>query len=188
MTSSGVILLSGNVMNVDSHGCENVENLHEQCREEGGMHRSLNDEHRMTMTTKSLVVCGLLSFLLIWAIGVGWAQQTTTDIKGTWSGTFISRNSDIPPFTITVKIISDSQAHLIGDASLVSACLDSHQLKVTVSGSNIVLAGSDAQDDSVTFRGSIDSAGTLLTLNYIINGSASGRCEIDNGTGTMGKR
>ena len=28
---------------------------------------------------------------------------------------------------------------------------------------------------------------TVLKLNYIINGSASGRCQIDDGTGTMAK-
>ncbi len=134
--------------------------------------------------TKSLVFSGLFLFFLI----LGWSQQTTTDIKGTWSGTFVSRYADISPFTITVKIDSDSRGHLVGDASLVSDCLDSHRLQVTVSGSNTVLAGSDATGDTVTFRGTIDTTGTLLTLNYIINGSASGRCETDEGSGTMGKR
>jgi hypothetical protein len=134
--------------------------------------------------TKSLVLCGLFLFFL----ASGWSQQTTTDIKGTWSGTFVSRHADISPFTITVKISSDSHGHLVGDSSLVSDCLDSHRLQVTVSGSNIVLAGSDAKGDTVTFRGTIDTTATLLTLNYIINGSASGRCETDDGSGTMGKR
>lgn len=85
-------------------------------------------------------------------------------------------------------ISANSTGHLIGESSLVSACLDNHRLEVTVTGSNIVLAGSDARGDTVTFRGTIDSTGTLLTLDYIINGSASARCEIDNGKGTMGKR
>ena len=116
------------------------------------------------------------------------AQQPSPDLTGIWSGTFISSNSDISPFTITVKINKHSSGHLLGDASLVSDCLDSHHLDVTVNGSNVLLAGSDAKADTVSFRGTVDATGTVLKLNYIINGSPSGRCEIDNGTGTMGKR
>jgi len=116
------------------------------------------------------------------------AQQPSPDLTGTWSGTFMSSNSDISPFTITVKINKHSSGHLLGDASLVSDCLDSHRLDVTVNGSNVLLAGSDAKADTVSFRGTVDATGTVLKLNYIINGSPSGRCEIDNGTGTMGKR
>ena len=59
---------------------------------------------------------------------------------------------------------------------------------MTVNGSNVVLAGSDKKGDTVTFEGTVDNTGTVLKLNYIINGSASARCEIDDGTGTMGKR
>ena len=70
----------------------------------------------------------------------------------------------------------------------MSKCLDSHHLDVTVNGSKVVLAGSDAAGDTVTFTGTADSTGTVLTLHYIINGSASRRCEIDNGDGSMGKR
>jgi len=116
------------------------------------------------------------------------AQQPSPDLTGTWSGTFMSSNSDISPFTITVKINKHSSGHLVGDASLVSDCLDSHHLDVTVNGSNVLLAGSDAKADTVSFRGTADATGTVLKLNYIINGSPSGKCEIDNGTGTMGKR
>jgi hypothetical protein len=53
--------------------------------------------------------------------------------------------------------------------------------------SNVVLAGSDEEGDSVTFRGTADQSGTVLTMNYIVNASASGRCEMDRGRGTMGK-
>ena len=120
--------------------------------------------------------------------GVSSAQQTSPDLRGTWSGTFISRNSDISPFTMTVKINHDSGGHLVGDASLVSDCLRSHRLHIKINGSNVELAGSDADGDSVTFSGTVDDSGTMLKLNYIINGSPSGRCEIDDGTGTMAKR
>ena len=136
----------------------------------------------------SFWLLGLFFSFLISAVGAGSAQQTTPDLKGTWSGTFISRNADVSPFTITVKINLNSGGRLIGDASLISDCLKNHHLEVTVSGSNIVLAGSDPRGDTVSFSGTIDNSGTLLTLDYIINGSPSARCEIDNGTGTMAKR
>jgi len=138
------------------------------------------------MTTKCPIRILALSLLFLRLETA--AQQPSPDLTGTWSGTFISSNSDISPFTITVKINKHSSGHLLGDASLVSDCLDSHRLDVTVNGSNVLLAGSDAKADTVSFRGTVDATGTVLKLNYIINGSPSGRCEIDNGTGTMGKR
>lgn len=131
---------------------------------------------------------GILALVLLFPHVEAPAQQTTPDLTGIWSGTFISRNSDISPFTITVKINKNSKAHFVGDASLVSDCLDSPRLTVTVNGSNVVLEGVDAKEDFVSFRGTLDSTGTVLKLNYVINGSPSGRCEIDNGTGSMGKR
>ena len=130
----------------------------------------------------------ILALILLFLRVETTAQQPPHDLTGTWSGTFISSHSDISPFTITVKINKHSSGHLVGDASLVSDCLDSHRLDVTVNGSNVLLAGSDAKGDTVSFRGTVDATDTLLELNYIINGSPSGRCEIDNGTGTMGKR
>jgi hypothetical protein len=114
-------------------------------------------------------------------------QQASPDLRGTWSGTFISRNSDFSPFMITVKINHDSDGHLVGDASLVSDCLKNHRLHVRTNGSNVELAGRDADGDIVAFSGTVDSTGTTLKLNYIINGSPSGRCQIDDGTGTMAK-
>ena len=116
------------------------------------------------------------------------STRPAPDMKGTWSGTFISRRADASPFTITVHISPDSQGRLLGDSSLNSNCLRDARLLVMVSGSNVVLAGSDNEGDTISFRGNIDKTGTVLTLNYIINGSASPRCETDDGTGTMGKR
>lgn len=138
------------------------------------------------MTTKGPI--RILALILLFLRVETTAQQASQDLTGTLSGTFISSQSDISPFTIAVKINKNSSGHLVGDASLVSDCLDSHRLDVTVNGSNVLLAGSDATGDTVSFRGTVDATGTVLKLNYIINGSPSGRCEIDNGTGTMGKR
>jgi hypothetical protein len=125
---------------------------------------------------------------LIHASGIASSSSTTTSLRGTWSGTFTSNSPDISPFTITVVISPNSKGRLIGDASLVSQCIKSHHLQVTVNGSNVVFAGSDAEGDNITFKGTLDSTGTVLTFNYVVNGSAGRRCETDNGSGTMGKR
>ena len=110
------------------------------------------------------------------------------DVTGTWSGTFQSRQPNFTPFTITVVINTDASGNLVGASSVSSDCLKDGSLHVTVNGSNIVLAGGDNEGDHITFRGTIDKTGTLLNLNYILNGSASARCESDDGAGTMGKR
>jgi hypothetical protein len=122
------------------------------------------------------------------AVSSGSSQQTATDVSGTWSGTFQSDHADMAPFTITVVINPDAKGHLVGNSSLYSECVKDVKLQVTVNGSKIVLAGSDADGDSLTFRGTIDNTGTVLNLRYIANGSASGKCETDQGSGTMGKR
>jgi hypothetical protein len=118
----------------------------------------------------------------------GTTQPATADVAGTWSGTFFSKYSDIAPFTMTVVINPDARGHLVGNSTLNSECLRGAQLEVTVTGSNVVLAGSDEEGDSLTVRGTVDSTGTLLKASYIIDGSPSGRCEIDNGTGNLAKR
>jgi len=118
----------------------------------------------------------------------GATQQAASDIKGTWSGTFYSKHSNVAPFTMTVVINPDSRGHLIGSSTLNSECLKGAQLKVTVTGSTVVLAGSDEEGDNMTVRGTLDSTGTLLQSTYILNGSSTGRCETDDGTGTLAKR
>ena len=42
--------------------------------------------------------------------------------------------------------------------------------------------------NNITVRGTVDATGTMLKANYILNGSASGRCEADGGTGSLAKR
>ena len=115
-------------------------------------------------------------------------QQPATDFKGTWSGTFFSKHANVASFTMTVLINPDSRGHLIGTSSLNSDCLKGVQLEVTVTGSQVVLAGSDEEGDSITVRATVDKTGTLLKANYILNGSASGRCETDDGAGSLAKR
>ncbi len=116
------------------------------------------------------------------------APQPTTDVRGTWSGTFFSRHSNVPPFTMTVVINPDLQGHLIGASTLKSQCMASARLEVTVTGSQVVLAGSDQRGDNLTVRGTVDNSGTLLNASYILNASAGGKCETDDGTGSLAKR
>jgi len=115
-------------------------------------------------------------------------QEPAIEIRGTWSGTFFSKHSNVAPFTMTVVINPDSGGHLIGTSTLSSDCLKDVRLEVTVTGSKVVLSGSDESGDNITVRGTVDKTGALLKASYILNGSATGRCETDDGTGNLAKR
>ena len=137
--------------------------------------------------------CKLLSLLLGVAFALivaphALAAPSKADLAGTWSGAFQSDHPNMAPFTITVVITPDANGHLVGQSNLESQCVRGIKLQVTTNGSNVVLAGSDNEGDSLTFRGTLDQTGTLMNMRYIANGSASGRCETDQGSGTMGKR
>jgi hypothetical protein len=116
------------------------------------------------------------------------APHAAVDFTGTWSGTLFSKHANVAPFTMTVVITPDSHGQLIGASTLNSDCLKNVRLEVTVKGTQITLAGSDDEGDNITVRGTVDGAGTMLKANYILNGSASGRCETDDGTGNLAKR
>jgi hypothetical protein len=129
----------------------------------------------------------LLSLLLMIIMGAAFVYAAT-DVRGRWSGTFASNHSGVAPFTITVVISTDSRGRIVGSSDLTSHCLKGTQLEVTVTGSTVVLAGSDKAGDTMTLRGSLDSTGTLLKSTYVLNGSATGACETDDGTGTLAKQ
>jgi len=139
-----------------------------------------------------LVMMGVPSLLATSLAGTssasGTTQQAAADVRGTWSGTFFSKHSNVAPFTMTVVINPDARGHLVGNSTLNSDCLKGAQLEATVTGSKVVLAGSDEEGDSITVRGTVDSTGTLLKATYILNGSASGRCETDDGAGSLARR
>jgi hypothetical protein len=155
------------------------------------------------MASKTLFNNLVRSFLLIIVIGAGSlsaaipaeakdGQNTSaapsTDVTGTWSGTFISKHANVASFAMTVEISQDSSGSLIGSASLNSDCLKGVQLQVIVTGSKVLLAGSDKQGDNITVRGTLDNTRTLLKSTYILNGSATGGCETDHGSGTLAKQ
>jgi hypothetical protein len=142
----------------------------------------------------SVILCGAAAFLP-GASGIPTrnavsASSTTSnaDVTGTWSGTFQSRQPHFSPFTITVVIRVDESGHLVGASSVSSDCLKDGTLQVTVKGSNVTLAGGDEEGNHITFTGTIDKTGTLMNLRYVLNSSASARCESDDGSGNMGKR
>jgi hypothetical protein len=112
----------------------------------------------------------------------------STDVTGTWSGTFISKHANVSSFAMTIEITQDTPGILIGSASLNSDCLKGVQLQVTVTGSKVVLAGSNQEGHNITVRGTLDKTGTLLKSTYILNGSSTGNCETDDGSGDLVKR
>jgi hypothetical protein len=117
------------------------------------------------------------------------ATSQQAAVQGTWSGTFRSRRSNIAPFMITLVINPDMRGHLINRSGISSYCLlKDVDLYVTVSGSNATLAGTDEAGNTITFEGTIDKTGRLITLHYVTNGSASGECESDDGTGNLEKK
>ena len=152
-----------------------------------------------TLLFRNLVI----SFLLVIVIGASssWAatpadaksgQSSSSarlaDLTGTWSGTFFSKHANVASFTMTVEISQDTPGTLIGSANLNSDCLKGAQLQVTVTGSKVVLAGSNPEGHNITLRGTLDKTGTLLKSTYILNGSATGSCETDDGSGDLLKR
>ena len=116
------------------------------------------------------------------------APAEASDVRGTWSGTFYSKHKNVAAFTVTIVIDQDDKGKLVGSSSLDADCLKGVQLEVTVTGSRVVLAGSDNDGNNITVRGAIDSTGTLAKVTYILNGSATGRCETDDGTGNLARR
>jgi hypothetical protein len=88
---------------------------------------------------------------------------------------------------MTVVISQEPSGTLIGSTSLNSDCLKDARVQVTVTGSKVVLAGSDDHGNNITVRGTLDSTGTVLKSTYILSGSATGSCEIDRGSGTWAK-
>jgi hypothetical protein len=154
--------------------------------------------------TSAKFTLALLLMLPASAVGVGplGGQSMTGDqsgitaaaaspeaaVQGTWSGTFRSKHSHIAPFTLTLVVNADMHGHL-NNSGLTSYCLlRDVDLHVTVNGSNAALAGTDEVGNTITFQGTIDKTGRVLTLNYVTNGSASGKCESDDGTARLVKQ
>lgn len=116
------------------------------------------------------------------------AKKTANDLSATWAGKFVSKHAENGSFTMKVVIRKDSSGRLVGTSTLNSNCLKHVRLQVTVTGSQVVLAGSDEAEDNITVRGTVDKSGTVLNSSYILDGSATGKCETDAGTGILTKQ
>lgn len=144
------------------------------------------------MIGKIKLVSALLAFVILapvclLAAGAPASERAASVLQGTWSGSFFSKHST-SGFTLTVVITPNDRGHLVGDSTMSSECLKGAKLQVTSDGSKVVLAGSDQDGNSLTIHGTLDSSGALMQATYILNGSASGACETDDGTGNLGKR
>jgi hypothetical protein len=118
----------------------------------------------------------------------GWSSPeaaVASEFTGRWQGTLSSRNYGSVPVTLVVN--QGVGTKLTGAVNLISRCLRDADLNVTTAGSNVVMAGANPKGDTITFKGSLNDTATQLTVTYIINGSASGECETDDGSGTLKK-
>jgi hypothetical protein len=155
------------------------------------------------MTSKNALVRGLnrgivlatlvsaITFCTVrqaYAAGTYDDTATSPDVTGTWVGSLVPKHRSVSPFTITIVVRKGENGALAATGSLDSNCIKHVALHVTVNGSNVVFAGSDKDGNSITVRGTVDDTGTLLKSTYILNGSASGRCETDNGSGDLIKQ
>jgi hypothetical protein len=122
------------------------------------------------------------------ASATGSTSKAPIDLRGIWSGTFVSKDANATSFTMTVIISEDSRGRLIGSSTLNSDCLKDAQLQVRVTGSEILLAGGNDSGDNITVRATVDKTGTTLKSSYILDGSATGKCETDSGTGSLAKQ
>jgi hypothetical protein len=140
------------------------------------------------MAVKHFAILFLFVFWLASTIGTPSLQagpSTQATWSGTtWSGSFQSRYKGRSPFTLTVVINPDADGNLVGVTNSAADCFVDTSLQLTVKGAKVVLAGSDPEGNSITFEGTLDNSGTILSLKYILNG----KCELDNGTGTLSKR
>jgi hypothetical protein len=114
----------------------------------------------------------------------GASQPARNALVGKWAGTVSSRN--FASFPLTIEISPDLKAHVVGDGS---PCFTEADLVVTTSGSDAVtIAGRSKVGENITFKGTVDSGGKQFDVTYIVNSSSSGRCETDQGAGTLDKQ
>ncbi len=116
------------------------------------------------------------------------AASPEANLQGTWLGTFRSKHSHIGPFTLTVVIDPDMHGRVINKSGVTSCLVSDVDLHVKANGSDVVLAGTDVSGDTITFHGTIDKTGRVLTFNFVTNGSGSGKCESDDGTANLVKQ
>lgn len=133
---------------------------------------------------------GAWLFALVLALagcgGHGAMSTNMLSVAGRWSGPFQSTDTSSLSFTARLLINQDANGNLAAAASFIgSPCIESANLKGAIVGLNVTLSGSDSIGDSITLHGTTNTSGTQMVLRYTLNAGASGRCETDNGTGTL---
>ena len=129
------------------------------------------------------------AFCVLAMLTAGWSPRDSAplgEFAGTWHGTLSSRNYTSVPVTLVINRGVDTK--LTGAVNLISPCVRNADLDVTTTSSTIVLAGTDAEGDTITFKGSLNDDATQMAMSYILNGSPSGDCETDDGSGTLTRK
>src|SRR5689334_9530931 len=88
-------------------------------------------------------------------------DHTSFDLAGTWSGTLTPNDRALKSVPINVVIAMDAKGVLFAASILASDCIKDPTFHVSRVGSVIVLAGSDAEGDSLTLRGALDKTASL---------------------------
>src|SRR5690349_16550646 len=102
-------------------------------------------------------------------------KSAAAAVIGNWSGTFFPKHQNGHPFAATISVSADAKYGLIGSSRVVAPCIANPALHVNLIGSQLELAGSDADGDTILIRGTVNETGKQITdVTYIINGSASG--------------
>ena len=138
------------------------------------------------MKRQLLLLVPVLLAVILLPHALGGSSSTRSALVGKWAGRVSSVNFSSFAVTIEISPDSNSKAHLVGEGS---PCFAEADLVVTITGPNsVTLAGSSKAGESITFKGALDSSEKQLDVNYITNGSASARCETDQGVGTLDKQ
>lgn len=135
---------------------------------------------------RSSLLATLLSITVVLSLPARSAVAQAPSLTGTWEGKLSSRN--YAPAPVILVINQGVGAKLAGAINRFSPCLQEADLEIEIKGSTIVVAGSDPDGNTLTLKGSVDANGTHLAVTYILNGSVSGNCETDDGSGTLTKR
>jgi hypothetical protein len=118
------------------------------------------------------------------------------EIHGHWSGTFHSKHFNRAPFTLDLDIDQADEpgprghkhGHLNNNSGPSYCIAGDVNLDIDREGSSVVIAGTNPTGDTITMVGTVDPTGNQLTLNYVTNGSVSGKCESDDGTASLAKK
>ncbi len=141
------------------------------------------------------MIRGKLTLALLLMLPVA-AVAKQPDITGHWSGTFRSKHFNKAPFMLDLDIDQDDEpghrgrkhGHLKKNSGPSYCLAGDVNLHVDREGSHVVISGTNEKGDTITLVGTLDRAGSIMTLKYLTNGSVSGKCESDDGMASLAKK